>query len=199
MKKHIRTVIVVLIMVLVAFLIPFPDSDVNINFYFENLNTEELEESSFRLYYTTDDSPGFSESQAVNGIVDVENNRVSFKLDADYVDKLGIIRIDFPLIRQTLCINGMSVSSGGAAKKQVDPSRFLDEGNIISMYDIEGINALKASCVVYVATGSEDPQIVLSDVATDYIAGKQSNHLASRFIILALMVAGLICSKKIKW
>jgi len=198
MKKHIRTIVSLLVMIIVACVIPFPDSDVNLNFYFENLDTEGLEESGFRLYYTTDDSPYLSEAQAVNGIVDGENNRVSFKLDADYVDRLGMIRIDFPAVSQTLCINGMSVSSGGASKKQIDPSRFLNEGNVISSYDLS-LTQLKSSCTVYVVTGSEDPQFILSDIATDYIAGKQSKHIVSRLVILALMVAGYVCFKKIKW
>lgn len=199
MKKHIRTIVAVLIMVIVACIIPFPDSDVNLNLYFENLNTDEFEESSFRAYYTTDESPAFSEVQATNGIVDKENNRVTFKFDSENVKKLGVIRIDFPAIEETLCINGMSVSSGGAAKKQIDPSRFLDEANIISMYDINEITALKSACSVYIATGCEDPQIVLSDIATDYIAGKQSKHIVSRIVILAIMIIGFICTKKIKW
>jgi len=198
MKKHIRTAIIVLVMIIVALVIPFPDSDVNLNFYFENLNTEGLDECSFRIYYLTDDSPYLSESQTVNGIVDSENNKVTFKLGADYVDDLYALRIDFPAISQDLCINGMSVSSGGFAQKQIDPSRFLTDENIIYSYDIS-LTRLTASCKVYAVTGSEDPQIILSDVATDYIASKKSNHIVSRLVILSLMIAGFVCYKKVKW
>jgi len=199
MKKRITNIIVIAVVLVLICFIPFPDSDVNLWFYFEDIDETNIDNEELKIYYTTYDSPAVSESQTVYGKYDPENKRVSFKFPADIVDDVQLIRVDLPAEEQTIIINGVSVSSGGAIKKNLDPSRFIDNANIILLNDIKAYDAVTAKCRVYIATGNEDPYFVVGEPASTYIMGCQSHHYITKGIIMILFLLGLLAYRKIEW
>lgn len=201
MKNKVRIIITIVILVLIACLIPFPDSNVNLSFYFDSSSSETDEDgmSGFVAYYSTKESPVMSQDKLVPGEYDKEHSRITFEFDREYAASITEIRIDFPAKEQLLYINGISISSGGAVKKNLDPSRFLTEANVAVMNDILGLSSLEATCNAAIRTTSEDPYIIFAEPVTQYIIKQQSKHIESRAVIIALLLCGFACYSKLTW
>lgn len=157
MRKRVFYIVLVLLLMFVFIMLPFPASDLRIRIHFD-----EIEGSSFVLYYTADIANEFTNTQSISQDIDHDAKQVEFTLPSSLENRITGLRLDFPNTEQLLCVSSITVSSAGTIKRQFNPCDFFSESGILHSNDINGLSLATAKRHAYILTSSDDPYIVLS-------------------------------------
>lgn len=170
--------------ILIVLILIFPQPVANL---YLRLDFKEIAGDKVQLYYATQSS-GFSEEQSIVSAVDLEKKQVSFCLDGNLHNQLTGLRLDFPT-NEIIYIKNITLSSAGVIQKQYDPVHFFKEGNIADSNDVE-IVLIEPTRNTAVATGAEDPFVVLAPQAVADIDAGYSSYWMTKIMLSILVVAG---------
>lgn len=177
-KKQIIALAAYALITVVLVSIPFPASDLYIRFYLD-----EIRDSKYDLYYSTDSADGFSPERLIRAETDYSDMHITFRLDSSLAGHITGLRLDFPSMDQVVCINNVTVSSAGIVKRQYDPCYFFLEDNLASSNDIDSITLVTSRDLAYVAAKPDDPYLILSSGLCRQITDCYSRFRLTRLLI----------------
>lgn len=182
---------IVVIIGIVLCVIPYPKSNICIRISFD-----EIAGNNCELYYALGDTNAFSGEQRIEAQIDHEKKLVTFRLDADLVDKIRGFRLDFPNEDQMICVKSVYVSSAGTIRHEYKSSSFFSEDNIAGKNGIEGIDLSASRARAYIKTEANDPYIVLNENICRQILSYRSAYRITKAAILGFVLVCLWSYKK---
>ena len=190
--KYIKYIKIILAVIIAGAFIFIPKSTSNL---YIRLHFESIQGDVLQLYYTTVENNSFCEEQSITSYVDKENRSVSFCLDKSLYNQLGVVRLDFAQQPETLCVNGISISSGGMVKKELNPGNFISDENMIDFHNV-AFSPVPERNKTFIVTQEGDPYIVFSPEITQQINQYFSKGYLTRFLICIFVLIVYVSYKK---
>ena len=187
--KYIKLLSITLLFFIFIFA-PQTTANLYLRLHFEYTNNDSLQ-----LFYSTATNNIFSEEQSVIGYIDKKSKTVSFCLDKSLCDQITGLRLDFSPQEETMIINGISVSSGGVIKKDINPGDVFSDSNIIALNDL-AYTPVPSWHKTYIVTQHLDPYIIFSQSLTQELTDCYSHGYMTRFFVCVFITIFIFLSKK---
>lgn len=191
MKKQLLYLIPVFVLMTAFILLPSRTSSLYLRIYFEEIAGDHC-----TLYYSTDAMDVFCLGQHQTSEIDYDRKMVEFNLDPSLDGHITGLRLDFPNIEQLLCIDSVTVSSGGVIKHQYSPCDFFADENIASLHNISGISSVPSRARVYIATSPEESYLIFSDALCRQITDSYSHYRLTKAAFCVFLLACFLLARK---
>ena len=194
--KKLKIIMIFVLVILFVFL-PLPASDVLVKVHFAmDDETANITGTSGSIYYSTIDLFGFNGEQCVHSVMDEEKQMLTFRLDKELEKTLQGLRIDLPAVQGLVCVDNITVSSGGIVCKQFNPCELFSESNRLVTNDIDSISLIKSRKKAYMAVSGTDPYIVLSGDVVAKVRDCYSHYTLTRIFICVFLLGVWWMDKK---
>ena len=180
--KRITKTIIICICLLIIILIPLPADDLYLRFRVREGSTE-----GYRIYYTTQSNPDYSDEQYVDSVYDELSGQITFVLDASLEGSITGIRMDYPPSEGMVVIDGVSINSGGLVKKRISVPSLFNEGDYLMIHGAT-IDTVSDRETVYVSTTPDDPFVVFGNEGVKLLSTGFSHKFLTKLCI-ALLIA----------
>jgi len=188
--KIVKNILIILAAILFI-LIPLPKSDLLLRVHFA-----EVEGDTCELFYSTGSPNSFNSEQCIQSYIDYERMQVTFRLDSALADQISGLRLDFPGSGTVMCISNITASSAGIIQKQFNPCNFFEDENLLLKNDIPEISLVKPRNRAYLATGTADPFVILSEGLVAQIVDGYSSFRLTRIGICVFAFGVYFLAKK---
>ena len=189
--KRITKTIIICTCLAVIILIPLPADDLYLRFHVREGSTE-----GYRIYYTTQSNPDYSDEQYVDSVYDELTGQITFVLDASLEGTITGIRMDYPAGEDMIVIDGVSINSGGIVKKRLSVPALFNEGNYLVVHGA-AIDTVSDRETVYVSATPDDPFVVFGSEGVKLLSTGFSHKFSTKLCIALLIAIAWVFYTKI--